>query len=150
MIGTWTTSLSQVNVILTVHDPDGDVQHFPEFHPNHLCIGYGLWWQKAAEWQPIHCPPFPVSWQGAESSPHFSLKTTCPACPCRSSWACWRTIMDVPCCQLFPKCLPGRRDTWHSRASRLSRQDEADQMVTWKAFYAKILLSRQCKNISIW
>lgn len=47
------------------------------------------------------------------------------------------------------QCLPGRGDRRHSRASHLSRQDEPDQMVTWKVLYARPSLSRQSKNTSI-
>lgn len=49
----------------------------------------------------------------------------------------------------IPQRLPGRGDRRHSRASHLSRQDEADQMVTWKVLHARPSLSRQSKNTSI-
>lgn len=48
-----------------------------------------------------------------------------------------------------PRRLSGRGDRRHSRASHLSRQDEADQMVTWMVLYARPSLSRQSKNTSI-
>lgn len=49
----------------------------------------------------------------------------------------------------IPWRLPGREDRRHSRASHLSRQDEADQMVTWKVLYTRLLFSRQSNNTSI-